>query len=103
MPKFGKYFDDQLMISCETELKEKLLALAYLRGDAGTYAPIARVLLRRAAEDAVAALDPDEMKDYKKILDNVRTKALVSRMERQERTRAKLKKSKEAAAPQEEL
>ena len=97
MPKLGKYFDDQLIIACEKELREKMLALAYLRGDAGSYASIGRVLLRKAADDAVAALDPDEMKDYKKILENVRTATLVSRMERQERTRLKFKKSQESA------
>ena len=92
MPKYGKYFTDQLSFTCETDLREKLLALAYLRGFAGSYAETARVLMRRIVDDEVTQLDPDERKDYKKILESVHTKTLVSRMSKQEREKQKFSK-----------
>lgn len=84
MPKHGHFYNTQITFSCEADLHEKLLALGYLRGYAGSYAPIARVLLRRVVEDEVAQLDPQEEKDFKKILENIRTKKLMTRMKRQD-------------------
>jgi hypothetical protein len=36
-------------------------------------------------EDAITNLDPNEVRDFKKILDNVRTQTIVSRMEKEGR------------------
>ena len=84
MPKYGgTTYIDQLSFTCDPELREKLLALGYLRGDAGSYAPIARNIMRRAVDETIAQLDPQELKDFKKILESVKTKTVVSRMERQ--------------------
>lgn len=94
MPKYGKFYDDQLSFSCETELREQLLALAYMRGFAGSYAETARVIMRKAVEETIVQLDPDEQRDFKKILGSVRTKTLVTRMERQENERSKFRKER---------
>lgn len=77
---------EQLSFQVEPSLREDLVALAYLRGDLGAYAGITRQLLTRAVREYIATdLTPEERKEYKSILSNVRDALMVSRMKRQER------------------
>jgi len=77
---------EQLSFQVEPSLRDKLVALAYLRGDLGAYAGITRQLLTRAVDKYIAEdLTPEELKEFNGILPNVHTELLMSRMKRQER------------------
>jgi len=99
MSKTGKFFDSMLSFSCEDKLRQQLVALAYLRGDAGAYANLARTLMREVVKEQIEGLDPQELKDYKKILESVRTRSLVSRIQRQEQQKEKEKIKRHLMTP----
>lgn len=91
MPKLGKYFNIQITFSAKDELREKLIALAYLRGDEGEYAPIARDIMTEAVERFINDLDPQEQKELKEILKSVKAAGVIDKMEREEKRRERLK------------
>lgn len=91
MPKLGKFFNIQLVFSARDELKQKLIALAYLRGDEGQYAPIARDIMTEAVERFIQELDPQEQKEFREILETVKTAGVIEKMEREEKRKERLK------------
>lgn len=90
MPKLGKYFNIQITFSARDELREKLIALAYLRGDEGEYAPMARDLMTEAVERFIGDLDPQEKREFKEILKAVETAAILDKMAREQRLKERL-------------
>lgn len=97
---FERGFVEQLSFQVEPNLREKLVALAYVEGSGGKYAGIARKLLTRAVTVYIAEdLTPEEQKKYRGTLENVKAGLLVSRMKRKERE----KQEKEAAAKEADL
>lgn len=91
MPKLGKFYNVQITFDARDDLREKLVALSYLRGDSGKYAPIARDLMLEAIDRYVADLDPKKKKEFAQILENVQAATLVDKMEREEQLRERLK------------
>jgi hypothetical protein len=98
MPKLGKFYNIQITFDARDELREKLVALSYLRGDAGKYAPIARDIMTEAVERFVADLDPQERKEFAEILKNVQAVTVIDKMEREERLRQALKMRGESSS-----
>lgn len=90
MPKLGKLYNVQIAFDARDELREKLVALSYLRGGAGKYAPVARDLMLEAIDRFVADLDPRKKKEFAEILKNVQTATLVDKMKREEHLRERL-------------
>ena len=72
MPKMHKDFPDRLFFNCSVELRQKLVALAYLRQAGGMYASVARDLIAEAVAEKVASLNPRQKADYDEILANVK-------------------------------
>ena len=87
MPKTGmkSVFDSQLAFICRDSLRVNMVAIAYLRGDNGAYASVARYLLERAVEDFVRDLDVDERRKFDQIHANVKKMELTSRVMKEER------------------
>lgn len=96
MPKLGKFFDTQVTFDTRDELREKLVAISYLRGYGGRYAPIARDIMAQAVERYVEDLDPAEKKAFADILKSVQAVTIVEKMEREER---RSKRAQAAADP----
>ena len=91
MPRYGHNFDEALMITVRSELKEHLMAIGYYQGQAGEYASAARNLLARAVEDFYLNLDPREQRKYDTILKAVQAERQIKAQQRAERKRAKSK------------
>lgn len=73
MPKLGRSsYTEKMIFTCSFEMKCQIMALSYLRGSDGIYAPTARSLLQKMVNETIAELDPDERKDFLKILENVK-------------------------------
>ena len=89
MPRYGHNFDESLMITVRSELKDHLMAIGYYQGQAGEYAGVARNLLARAVEDFYLNLDPREQRKYDTILKSVQAERLVKNQRKEERKRAK--------------
>lgn len=87
MPKTGTFFDDQMIVNCFADLKEKLVALAYLRGET-SYAGMARDLLTRAVEKKIEGMDPHEKRQFTGVLENVRAQTAITRQKRAEKAAA---------------
>jgi len=91
MPKLGKFYNVTITFGARDELREKLVALSYLRGDGGEYAPIARDIMIEAVERFVSDLDRQEQKEFAEILKNVQASTILDKMEREERLRERMK------------
>lgn len=100
MPKLGKFYNVQITFGSRDELRERLVALSYLRGDAGEYAPIARDLMVEAVDRYIADLDPQEKKEFAEILKNVQASTIMDKMEREERLRARMKVQRVGPPPE---
>ena len=100
MPKLGKFYNVQITFDARDELRERLVALSYLRGDAGKYAPIARDLMVEAVDRFVNDLDPTEKKEFAEILKNVQAATIVDKMEREEQLRERLTRRPQAGEGQ---
>ena len=90
MPKFGRAHDTSITFGCHHELRNSLIALGYLRGSPGEIATIARNILKTAVDEYIVQLDPDERREYYKILKNVDSEWQVLQMRVDERERLKL-------------
>jgi hypothetical protein len=60
-----------ISFSVDTDLRQKLMAFAYLRGNGGMYAAVARHMLHEAVRKAELEMDERAAADYKEILKNV--------------------------------
>jgi len=77
---------EQISLQVMPSMREDLVALSYLRGEQGMYAPVTRQLLERAIRDYIVNdLTDDERKEFEGIKENVKNELMVSRMRRQER------------------
>jgi len=92
MPKLGKFENVNLSFGVRVDLRDKLVALAYLRGEAGVYARVVRYLLKAAVEDEINSLTPQEHKEFDEILENVRAETKVKDEQRKERVRRRAEK-----------
>jgi hypothetical protein len=79
MPKLGKSYNGLISFNCSDELRQKLLALSYLRRGNRYYAPEAREILTRAVEREIEGLSVGDRRDYERILENVTITAAVRR------------------------
>lgn len=73
-------------LSCFSQLREKLVALAYLQGEKD-YAPVARELLTRAVETEIEKLDEGRRREFNQVLENVHAATVIRLQKRQERAR----------------
>jgi len=74
MPKTHKDFPEQISIGASTELKLSVVALSYLNGNGGMYAPVVRNLLQEAVTEKITRMDERQRADYEQILQNVKLK-----------------------------
>lgn len=72
MPKRGRDFPDQLSFGVTTETRLILIALGYLMGVGGEYAPPARNFLEKAIQERLGAMGEKERANFDQILENVR-------------------------------
>lgn len=72
MPKRGKDFPNQLSFGVKVETRQLLIALGYLMGVGGEYAPPARNLLEKAIQERLAAMGEKERANFEQILENVK-------------------------------
>lgn len=84
MPKTGSTFDDLLSIICFSDLREKLTALGYLRGE-NSYASTARDLLTRAVEAEIQLMDTPKRRQFDGVLENIRTQTAIQKQKRAEK------------------
>lgn len=77
MPKTGNDFPAHLSIDCTFDMKYRLMAWAYLRGNGGMISPTARDLLMDKILEAVAGLPEKQKADYEEILETVRAREMV--------------------------
>lgn len=70
----GKY----VVMYIPPELKQELIAMAYMLGHAGMYSKVIRKLLQIGVERYKAGLDAKKTKDFELILNNVRIADMVS-------------------------
>lgn len=76
MPKLGIEFNVPLSLLIRGDgTKEKLIAIAYLRGQGKSYAGPVREALAQYVENYVQGLKPAERKAYDEILQTVMTSA----------------------------
>lgn len=80
MPKKGKDKTEQITVLLNDDgTKEALTAIAYYRGDGGSYAGPVRDACAFYVREWLARLTPAERKRYNEILDNVRVKRNMER------------------------
>lgn len=72
MPKLTKDFTVPINILVrDDQTKEKLIAIAYYRGEGGSYAGPTRDALALYIQNFEGGLSPEERKRYESILENV--------------------------------
>lgn len=71
MPRNRTSFDTVLNIRVDTDLRRKLVAIGYLRGEGGEYSGPARDFLLTGAEEFISGLDDRRRARFKEILSNV--------------------------------
>lgn len=74
MPKRTRDFPANMNFNCATELRQKLVAISYLRGDGGSYAAPARDILTDGVELFLSQLPETRRKDFEEILETVRAR-----------------------------
>lgn len=94
MPKYGSNFNDLLMITCNTELREALVTISHMMGMGGAYSGAARNLLARAAEEFYLDLEPRKQREYDTILKAVQAQTEIQRQRRAEKVRKKMAEGK---------
>lgn len=72
MPKKTIDFPEQINILAPAGITEKLIAIAYYRGQAGAYAGPARDFLARGIDQFIEGLSDKDRKRFNEILANVR-------------------------------
>ena len=103
MDVFSNRKTEQLSLAVVPELREQLVALAYLRGHRGAYAAMVRDLLTRELRRYLAVeLDPEERAEYNRILEAVKANHLVARMQRQDTRERREALAEHAAATESE-
>jgi hypothetical protein len=71
MPKKRVNYDSQLSFQLENKLRLQLVALAYLRGDRGSYAGVCRQYLHDGVTEAIRKFGPADRARFDEILMNV--------------------------------
>lgn len=80
MPKKGSDFNQQITVLLRDDgTKQILTAIAYFRGDGGSYAGPVRDACASYVREWLAKLTPAERKRFDDILDNVKVKAAMER------------------------
>ncbi len=80
MPKKGQDFTEQITVLLRDDgTKEALTAIAYFRGDGGSYAGPVRDACASYVREWLARLTPAERKRFDEILGNVRVKRNMER------------------------
>lgn len=87
MPKTG-IFDDTITFSSFMELREKITALQYLRGDRD-FSDTTRNFLARAVESELENLPEDQKRQFAQILENVKAASVIRKQQRAERVARK--------------
>ena len=71
MPKLQMVYTEQINFLTVPGTRALLIAIAFYRGEAGTYAAPARDFIDRGIREWIAGLDVKERKRFDEILDNV--------------------------------
>lgn len=80
MPKKGQEFTEQITVLLrDDDTKEMLTAIAFYRGDGGSYAGPVRDACATYVREWVARLTPAERRRFDEILDNVKVKRNMER------------------------
>lgn len=83
MPKTG-IFDDTILFSSFLEMREKITALQYLRGDRD-FAETARNLLYGAVDKEIESMDPVTRRRFEQIRENAKAQTVIRKQKKAER------------------